>query len=106
MKALGKWLLETPVRVYAIIIGAPLMTLYAWWVADDLMNTHWSKDSETLRVQILGHSLEIALFIILVIVCALAAVNVRGSFFGNNIDIGGEQPPSRPTVTTTTEIKP
>lgn len=92
---LGRWirflLAPAQLRLLAIILAAPPLTLFARWLVDLVVDGHWPLDRAEQQLTILGTTLYIVLGIILVIVVALAMVKVRATGLGGvGLEVGGD----------------
>lgn len=89
-------------RLWAIILGAPPLTVFAVWLTYRVTDTGWPETLRELQLTILGNALYITLGLIAIIVVALSLVTVRATLPGGaSLSIGGESP----TVITTTTTK-
>ncbi len=91
-----------PVRVWAIILGAPPLTLFASWLTRIVWKGPWPIAAAPQQLQILGWALWGVLGLLAVIVVALAAVKVRATGVGGTaveIGGGGDAPPTSTTET-------
>lgn len=90
-----------PVRLWALIMAGPPLTVFAAGLTVIVWRGPWPDALAGQQLSILGYGLFIALALIGVIVISLAAVKVKGSALGGSFEVEGDDDPA-PTVTTTT----
>ena len=100
-----------PIRIWAICLGGPVLTLYSAWIVWIIWQGPWLPAEQPRQLDILGKQLWSVTAIIFVIIVALAAVTVRArTLGGSSVDIGangtgGEEPAPISAITTTTKTE-
>lgn len=105
-------LAAAPVRLWALIGAAPVITALTIWFAL-LVRNNWPIDRAKQQLDYLGVGLIICVVLLGVIVVALAAVRLKAEVLGRaGFEIGGASAdvpfpePSKTTITATVESKP
>lgn len=101
LKILNYLLKAAPLRMWAIILGAPVLTVGAVLQTLLVWKGGWPETLAPQQLQIIGWSHLITISIIAVIIIALAAVRVKATgLAGTGLEVGGDDD-SAPTTTVT-----
>ena len=85
---------SAPVRLWALILAGPPLTLFAAGLVWIIWKGPWPAALADMQLTILGRALLISLALIGVIVVALAAVKVKATGVGGtSLEVDGDRPP-------------
>jgi len=92
-----------PLRLWALLGGAPIITTLVIWLINIVWRGPWPVDLASQQLGILGWALMIAQGLLAVIVVALASVRVRGTGPGGvSFEVDGDDDDSHKTTVTAT----
>ena len=108
LKILNYLLKAAPLRMWAIILGAPVLTVGAVLQTLLVWRGGWPETLAAQQLQIIGWSHLITISIIAVIIIALAAVRVKATgLAGTGLEVGGDDDaPTTPVTATATVTNP